>query len=487
MKNILSDILLFIILVVFLSCENIPTEPDLLPDISLAYQVSIPGMPLDSLHITCIIQKVDDRASVTMLAPPIYADNPMLEQNDINFHNVVITDYDLQTISFTSDSLAYGIFSNHIITFPATSFPMTIEYDITFNFESHPFMPVPHIGTTDGYLQGLYVFVIPFTSDDMVHIWRDNYDIRVSYTLGNGVNLYGDPATNASFDNPYQLLFSTSALLSSSVTQNQVLFEGSTQGQEFRFVNISSSTTFSQALLDCVKINFTTILNDIVPAFGSITDVPFTVITGINENIGLEGMYAFCLGNPKVGDTKGVLNMTMAHEFFHSWVGVRVGEYDDPWWKEGTATYLGLLIPKRNGLCTKEYIQETLLYTFATIPAATKYALSDPYIRPIIFTSPDNVATLVYRKGAQVCMLLDRRIRETSNNTTTFDTILGAFVKQYKGRYFRRNEYTSFLNEYSGGDVQDIFSNYVDGIGIIPYAVLVENYNALDSLGAFGD
>ncbi len=481
----LQAVILFVGLFL-LSCEMTPSKPDELPDISLEYSVSIPSMPIDTVHVSCTIREAADRASITMLVPPIYADNPLLEQESNNFHNVLITDSDQNILSHTTDTLIYGIFKNCYITFPVTSIPITIEYDVTFNYESHPTMPVPHIGSSDGYLQGLYVFAVPFTASDMVDIWRSQYDMLVSYSLGSGVNLYGDPVTNASFDNPYELLFSTSALLSSSIVQNQILFEGTAQGQPFRFVNVSTSTTFTQSLLDSVKTNFIAILDDILPSFGTIGTDPFTIITGINDKIGLEGMYAFCLRNPKSGSSNA-LNMTMAHEMSHSWVGVRVGEYDDPWWKEGTATYLGLLIPKRNGLCSKEYIQETLLDTLGYVPAVDKYALSDRAIRPIIFTSPDNVATLVYRKGAQVSMLLDRYIRVVSGNTTTFDKILGAFVQQFDGACFHRNEYISFLNNHCNGDVQSIFTQYVDGTGAVPYSVLVENYNALDSLGAFGD
>ncbi len=478
---------IFLTSLFFISCEQSPTSTVSLPDIALEYQVSIPGMPLDSLHITCTINKLDNHEAITMLAPPMYADNPILEQAGINFHNVSITDPAQNIVSYTTDSLTYGPYSSLTISFSPVAFPMTIEYDVTFLYNEHEYMPPPHIDDNAGYLQGNYLFMIPCLSNNMVDNWRTPIDIYVKYNLGNNVNLYGDPASGVSLQTPYELLFSTSAILSSTAVSSQLLFEGEASGQAFRFVNISSTTTFTGALLDTVKRNFMTILNDITPKFGIINEAPFTVITGINEKIGLEGMYAFCLLNPKDGDTRGVLNMTMAHEMVHSWVGIRVGDYDDPWWKEGSAFYLGFLIPKRHNLCTGKYVMESLLDSLPTITAVEKYALSDPEIRPVIYTSPEGVGTFVYRKGGQVCMLLDRRIREVSKNATTFDTILAAFVKQFDGKFFRRNEYLAFLNEYSGGDVKDIFDRYVDQTGRIPYSVLLENFNALDSLGAFGD
>lgn len=476
-----------IIISLFLACAYNPSSPDQSQFHAIQFHVKIPDMNQESLHITLNINNWEQGDSVRLLAPPIYADNPLLEQSGINFCNVSITDTAYIPIAYNTDSLSVGVYKSLSLSFPSAELPAVVEYDVKFLYGEHPFMPIPHINSNSGYLQGNYIFAVPYTSNNIVDIWRSNFDIQVSYSLGSNVRLYGDPTPNVYFRTPYELMFSTSVLLASSAINNQFLFDGKVSGQAFRFINISPTKTFSDELLDKTNEGFITILEDITPKFGSIGDVPFTIITGINDKIGLEGMYAFCLRNPWENDSKGVVNMTMAHEFLHSWIGIRIGEYDASWWKEGTIWYLGFLIAKRNNLCTQSYFEKDILVDLEENTDVHKYSLSkdSDYIREHIFTS--GIGHMVYRKGAQVSMLIDRRITEETNNTITLVDVLAEFTKQYNGKAFYTKEYIAFIENYSGAGVTDIFTLYVDGIGVIPDSVLQENYKALGEMGALGD
>jgi hypothetical protein len=347
-------------------------------------------------------------------------------------------------------------------------------------------MPVPYIDENSGYLQGNYLFIVPHVSANTASIWRDNFDIQVCYNLGSGVHLFGDPDPLAKFNNPYQLMFSTSTLIASSIVNNQILFEGEAAGQRFRCVNISPVKTFTANVIAKTKNDFMTILNDISPRFGIIDETPFTMITGINYKIGLEGMFAFCCKDLHDNDISGSISACMAHEFMHAWIGVRVGDYEDPWWKEGTTSYLGHLITQRNNLAPRSTAKGTLLDTLAGSGNASSYALSDDIIRSILFYG-DGIGHMVYGKGAQVSMLLDRRIRENTQYETTLMTILAEFIRQFDGKSFTRNEYVSFINERANCDVTDIFDQYIDAPGPIPGTVLRENFDSLEVNGAFGD
>ncbi len=463
------------------SGQSVPTR--------IEYQVNIPAMNQEAMFVEMDIPQWTVSDSVHLLAPPIYADNPQLTQTGINFYLVSATNSAGEEITMRKDSCKVGVFNSLSLSFPADQCPVTIIYYVKFLYASHAYMPLPSIDESSGYLEGNYMFLLPYNNTQTVHIWRDTqFDFHVTYNRGSSVSLFGDPDTSVTFDTPYQLMFSKSVLLSASAAASQVLYNGEAVSQPFRIVSKSGSTLFTQDLINKTARDFITILRDVTPGFGTVSDVPYTIITGMNDGIGFEGPYAFCLLNPKEDDTMDVA-MTMAHEYVHTWIGIYVGDYDDPWWKEGTATYLGIFIPKRNNLVSYAYTKEGLVRDLSAIPHMDEYIISDPQVRSLLYQYDlaPYLGAAVYQKGAMINMILDRYIREVSGNTTSLIDILAEFVNQFHGRAFHRNEYISFLNHYSGGDVQDIFAKYVDSPGAIPMPVLEENFNAMVSFGAFGE
>jgi hypothetical protein len=324
-----------------------------------------------------------------------------------------------------------------------------------------------------GYLQGNYIFLIPFRSSETIDIWRDAFDLAVTFSAGEGIEICGDPQPEARFRNPYELLFSTNA------AGGRILRIDQAGGQDFRYVSLIENDTTTAGFMDTVSQTFSILLEDIAPVFGTIDDAPVTVILGIHRSGGLEGMHAFTVNGP--GNP-----MVMAHEMLHSWIGLRVGDLEDPWWKEGTANYLGFLIALRNGLIDQVYLDTNILVDLSEDPNVTGYALSDPFVRDNLFQPGAWMYQLAYTKGAQVCMLLDREIRVSSGQTTTLDGVLGAFVQEFDGKAFTREDYLLFITQYSGADVSVIFQEYVDKAGVIPDSVLFEAHEALMGMGAFG-
>jgi hypothetical protein len=312
----------------------------------------------------------------------------------------------------------------------------------------------------------------------MPELWRDQFEIDLKYNLGDGSSIYGDPIGGVIFHNAYELMFSQSAI------SGQVLVEGTGGSQPFRVVDVRSTSPVPAALLPEVRAAGVTLLADITSLFGTLS-APLTMILGTDLGGGLEGMYAFSLLDPWAGDSGGVFNMVLAHEAIHSWVGVRCGEYDDPWWKEGTANYLGFLVAKRNGLCSQAAVEAALLADISDTLAVQTYPLAAAYVREALFQS-SGIGTLVYTKGAQVCMLLDSRIREVSNNAQSLDKIVAELCRLYDGRAFHRTEYLALIQSKSGANVADIFAQYVEAAGGIPDAVLDEHYRKLAARGAWG-
>lgn len=489
MKYILYLLVSSSFLLIFYSCAYNPFSSSEYQSYNrLEYRVNIPDMKQDSICISVRIPEWHCSGSVKLLAPPVYADNPHLIQTENNFFLMSAVNKYGERLNLHEDSCKVGIFNSLSLSFSASQLPVTIEYYIKFRYESHRYMPPPEVRENFGYLQGNYLFLVPYRSARTVDIWRDTvFSMQVVYNLGENVSLAGDP-DSVLFSTPYQLMFSKSALFFKPAIGTKVLYSGEEAGQPFRFVNISFSTQFTQDLIDKTGSDFRKILRCVTQKFGAAAETPYTVITGMNDAIGLEGTHAFCLRNPYWKDTADIA-MTMAHEYVHLWVGILTGDYEDPWWKEGTTTYLGLLIPKVNNLCSYHYIRNWLVKDLSQVPHVGDYVISNPEVRSLLFQGDlaPGIGVAVYEKGAQINMLLDRYIREVSGNRMSLFAIISEFLSYFKGKAFHRNEYISFLNEYSGGDVQGIFSTYVDSPGTIPVAVLEDNFDALVELGAFGD
>ena len=445
-------------------------------------------MPLDSLFITVQINKWEHGDSVRFLIPPVYADNPMLDQTGNNFCNMSIMSAGTSQVAYSTDSIQVGPYKNAAIAFSASDLPVTIKYYVKFMYNktgNAGFVPVPVIGIERGYLQGNYLFITPFYQRNLTNIWRDRFNLYVHYAINKNLPFHGDPTPVATFENPYELMFSTSVL------GGEIFLKGESNGQSYVYINYNKENSSTAETITETQNASSLIFADIASLFGPLqyTGQVSVILGSVSGYSGFEGTNAFSVFPPFPHDTSGIFNMVLAHEMIHSWIGIRVGDYDDPWWKEGTTSYLGFLIAKRNGLCSRSYIEESFLQDLSNDNGVLNHCLSDEYVRINIF-SPDslkNCVSLVYGKGAQVCMLMDRKIREASKGETTLPRILADFVKIYSGSAFHRSDYLGFIETCSTAKVDDIFSMYVDNTGPIPDSVLLNNYNALLAMGAFGN
>ncbi len=476
MKNIFK-VYCTVIVCFLLGCAVLPTQPELKN--RYIYTVYIPSMDVDSLRVELEIHVHEATDSIHLLAPPIYADNPRLVPSAPNFLDLSITDCSYNNIVYNSEIMEIGLYNSLAIAIPAKGPIIRISYTVKFLYADKWSVPTPFINNKTGYIRGSYLFAIPYDNNnpDMVNIWRTPYDISVHYSLGSGISLYGDPTPTVTYTTPYQLLFSTNGI------NGEVL----AQGRQYRFISLVDTNKMTPVLITKAKQYCETLLQDITSVFGPVCASPMSILFGINYGGGLEGMYAFSMINLDIDETKGWFPVVMAHEIIHFQVGLRVGDYEDPWWKEGTTSYLGYLFTLRNNLCTDHFINNKLLADLSTDIGVNTFALSDPLVRHYIYASEKNCESLVYDKGAQVTMLMDRKIRAVSGGSSSIDKILGEFVKTYDGKAFYRQEYMSFIKQLSGADVSDIFDKYVFTIGAIPDSVLKENCNALIGMGAFGD
>jgi hypothetical protein len=347
-------------------------------------------------------------------------------------------------------------------------------------------MATPRLRAPAGLLAGPYLFAVPYRVADVVRIWRDPWDLAVTYHAAGDIELLGDPQPHAVFSTAYELLFSMSAVVRSEETAARVLHSGDAGGQPFRFVSVADTPGPGPRVVSAAAGAYAPLLADIISVFGRLDGAPVTVILGSGMGGGLEGMFAYAILDPFDGDTSGVFGGVAAHEAVHFWVGVRTGDEDLPWWKEGTTTYLGYLFTARNGRCTRRYVEDGLLQNLDTLSAVRQYALNDPAVRANIYTPGSGFYELVYLKGGQVTMLLDRAVRDASAGAVSLDRVIARLCRDYRSRSFTRQEYVDEIRRLSGAGVGEILARHADTAGGIPDSVLVENFEALAARGAFG-
>ncbi len=433
-------------------------------------------MPLDSVHVSVTINRWTGD-TVCLVAPPMYADNPAVFESAPSFRNLSVGRPGGGPVDTFLDSVTFGFVKSLRVRTAAVP-PLVVEYDVAFVFESNLGLPVPHIGATAGYVQGTHLFVAPCepSDNDVAVVWRRGWDLSLEYELGPGIELHGDrtplwrPAT------VYELLFSTSAI------GGDMLCEGAAGAQQYRVVNLRD-TAYGQSMLDRVDRDLQAICGQVCGAFGTL-GWPLSVILGVNNGGGLEGMYAFSLLSPWETDTFGVFNMVAAHEFIHCWVGVRVGDRDMPWWKEGTTNYLGFLAARQSGTCSRALFAGTMTQDLTDSADVRDYPLSSPRVRTHLF-APDSgdMIDLVYTKGAQVCMLMDVAVRQAGGHRLDF--LVGEFCRLHDGGSFTRAEYVGFLESRSGASLAPLLEAYADQAGAIPQAVLQNGLLQLEAMAWF--
>lgn len=451
-----------------------PTDPDPRPTL-LHYTVTVEDNRPDTVHVRIDVGSWGATDRIRFALPPVYADNPVLPLSGPVVHNLRITDTTGREVGYASDSTQFGLY-NSLAILAGAGKPLVIEYDAAFAYTPFAGMPMPSASTSSGYLQGTYLFALPYTgSTDLTALWRTPWDMRLTYELPSGAVLRGDPIDGA-LDNGYELLFSTSAL------GGQVLTTGTAHGQQFTIVNLQD-TTYGDSMVNAMHGGFAASLGEIVDVFGDLGSQPMTVILGVNRGGGLEGMYGFSIINPGSDDVHGIWQMVAAHEAVHCWVGIRAGDYDDAWWKEGTTNYLGLYFARRTGWCSAWLVEQTYLADLADSAEVRDNALSSPRVRTHLFVPDSGLSTLTYVKGAQVNMLAERLIGEASGWSTSLAELVGEFCGLHDGGAFHRSEYLSFIQTRSGADLSSLFARYVDQPGAIPVDTLQHAYDILTQAG----
>ncbi len=473
-----SFFLYFVYLMFFSGCSDgtLPVSPDESnrTDHRYVYTVAI-----NALHKDSILFSLTAWSSRDFILPYHYFDNPVHQHLDTVVHHLSITDSENRTISYSTSTVTIGATQNIVLHLAGTvSYPVTINYTIDPDaIDKDEALGLDAATLTDSSLLflGNAIFIIPRLSTSLEQFWRSGAQISVSVYNKSSLSLFGIPS-NGKFtcNNVYELIFTQLYLCKSS------FYNGIGGGIQFNLLEFEQNLT-PQDSIQIIGNNVTGILDTIALHFGNFYNdqlsMHFSRIGG-----GLEGLFSFA----QLDCSSPSFYYVIAHEALHQFTGIRCGEYDDPWWKEGATTYLSYLIAVRLGLFPKDEFRNYISKQFAFSDSSSfNVALSDPWLRTNMFSS--GKWDIVYTKGAQVMMLLDYKTRVASDNRYSVEDVMSYLVKQFDGSAFHRKDLLDAFVKFGNPDVNDIFNTYIDIAGEHPSdSLLTATYGKLDSLGAFG-
>jgi hypothetical protein len=473
-RFLISGFFIGILPIVFASCSRntqAPPGPSI-PHIS--YELSIPSV--DTVHVLATFSYASVPGATKLLFPPFDADNPAITLRGNNIQNLRLTNATISEPLAVRDWLGDSVQS---LMVTALSDSFSIDYDATFPYDPNGNLGFRTVlpgrfGAADGYFQGNYVFCVPAYAATKSAWWRGGLDAQVSLALPSAGNVHGIPTQPFTCSTIYELFF-----LQWAISDNVVSCGSSSSS----IVTLSAAPLLpDMPSLVCADIARA---DSICAPFFPALFAPRTVILE-DSGSGMEGTFSFYMINWQGNDYASSVRAITMHEALHAWIGIRTGDLDDPWWKEGTASYLGRVLAANIGF-PKDSLRPQIVKSLAGSFRTSATALSDPYVRDHLYDKDTGASclVLVYDKGAQACMLLDKMIRQATGNASSLFQRSGALCTQYDHTAFSRAEFKQVLEEGSGLDLSGFFNSYIDRPGVIDTAELSVAWHYLDSCGAF--
>jgi hypothetical protein len=467
--------LLFALLLAGFGCNNAlnPTEDK--PELS--YALHIPVCHPDSLSIAITVSQ--NGAYHSFALPYVYADNPVDSFIGPLYRELSAFDASGDSIGIAFSEERIGPRQTRVMHIPEqTKYPITISYvlqpNAVYSDNAARAMPLTYVNNHTGFLLGSHVFAIPYETD-LVALWRNQRDIELSILTGDTIDVAGLPEPTVRLRNAYELLFVQVGI------EPNLKVSGQAAGQPYAlYAGLWDMYPDASRMRDAAAV-FESTLKPIVPRYGTLSAQPYPVFFGPIVG-GLEGTYSFVCKNPEK-DTDSVLAMIFAHETLHHWIGIRASDREDPWFKEGVTSYLGLAIPARLGWLSDTYLKNTL-FKDVSFPDSLFVAPSAPSLRSDLFVKGLN--RIAYVLGAQIAMLIDLRVRVSTGNRAGLNSLTATLTHAYNGGAFSREQMIAHFS-HEGADIRDIFETYADNAAAIPDSITAQAFQKLDSLGAFGD
>ncbi len=457
--------------------RNDSTDTQMRENSHLNYRLSLPRLHPESLSVSLEIKK---QANVNELVLPlVYFDNPLDSLSGSLVKDLKLYDSSGRMLDTISSTVMVGPRPSIVMTIPENAtYPVTVRYRVNFgviNYNTDRFdLPDMHIDENSALMMGAYLFAVPF-AHTLPQMWRTQRLISLHVNIPDSLDPLGIPSNNLTYKNVYELLFIQIAVGGLVVGQGR----GGNQDFSLHLLDAADTRNYDwQPIVDqCVAA-----LDKIVPLFGKFTEGTSYHIYFYPMGGGIEGTHSF-ISLPPTSDVLSFLPVLIAHEFYHHTIGIRCGEYDDPWWKEGTAEYLGWVTAAQCGYADSQDLYNNFVVRYVSSEKIDDYPPASQTFRPLIFS--ESLYDVAYGKGAQINMLLDLAVREGTGNSLNIADVTAQLVKRYYNSAFTRDQMISLYFEVAGVDIEPILSDYADTAGKIPRDVLDDAFGKLKDMHAF--
>jgi hypothetical protein len=408
-------------------------------------------------------------------APVYYADNPSGPVPGLHASDLDVRDARGREMA-ARDSESSEAAEGHLIVLPEAARSFSYAVDLAPSDPDRFGLPVPGLGPGVDAIDGAYFFVLPVLGEGVAAHWRA--PVRISLDIAAPGRILAGSDAHRDLDAPYELMFLRAAL--DPVRMQTTLIRG-----HRLTIYATSDTAFDMPLLSEMFSYDIRVVED------SLMPIPtydyflgqFPVFSGIE---GIQGYWFKADGYQ--------LPQVHTHELIHTFVGVYHGDLDDPWWKEGLTNYLGLLLPLQAGFIGDSVFAATALADVKDKPAVQVAALSDPIVRTRLFIPLDSAwrdvpdpmgfPDLVYTKGAQASMIIDRWILEHSGGRKSDYDLVRALARLGPG--FTRSQLVEATTSLAGAPSEAFLASLLDRTGAFSADSLRSTYVALRTLGRFG-
>jgi hypothetical protein len=454
-------------------------------EVRLDYTVTAPDLPPSSHSGGPAACRVDIRIRAwpqgrpkIFQAPVYYGDNPVMPIRGIRAAEWTAADRRGNRVT-VRDTLLNGLaLDGNFIVLGDSAFSISYAVDLDPKDPQRFGIPMPGLGKGVDLIDGAYFFALPLLGDDYPSQWRTPGRFNLEFIAAPGRTLVGSDAKRSLATN-YELMFLRAAW-------------NPLQSKTFPMRNheVTVYATSSGSLdLDRFGSLFESYIR---LAEDSLMPLPtFRYFAGENPHFwGIEGIQGYWFKE----EAKD-LPVVHMHELTHTFVGVYHGEYDDPWWKEGVTDYIGLLLSIQAGLIGDTAFAAEILNSYADLPSVKAHALSSAFLRNHLFGPMDsayvepfdaeNYAGLVYGKGGQAAMILDRYLLEKSGGKASLYDLVRAMARGH-GAGFRRSDLVSETDRLAGGSSAVFLGDLLDRVSPLGVDSVDNTYKALRTLGRFG-
>ena len=478
--NIIPNQILYGVLsVIFMGCIFESSSKDKAANNSkqLHYLVKLSQSPqaLCEIQITLDIWPIQE--SILFQMPTYYADNPKLPVNAFKASQIQGWDSQNQSVVGHDTLLGSDTLSNHFVIFPKGTVKLKYFVDYDTNNTEQFGLPLPRLAAKTELIDGAYFFLLPYQGSNYASHWRNPLNIHLDFQMQAGMSFVGHPMSSDLVNN-YELMFIKAVANPSQ--QSSFTHNGRDVITYSTGIDTVDLQALNTALKPCLKL--------VEDSLGTLPIGTYYVGTSPVFS-GIEGDQGYWVMPYAIKDAS-----VHTHELTHNFVGVHEGDLEDPWWKEGLTSYVGLLLALQGGLIVDSVFQKGLIGELDSFPAVHNLSLRSPLLRNHLFPALDTAYAypdekegynyLVYVKGGQAAMILDRYILEKSKGKYSIYTLIRDLYRNYHPAFSQQN-FQTLINQYAGTSSEAFVNDLLNNRGAFSLDSLNNTFAALHRLHRF--